>query len=240
MLYFSKAGSSGTGARQIALDIVTQMRGNRLQGGPVQPLEAVLVSKQVFFLLAAIVLALGCNRGNPTAPAGRTGGQGFFASRVSVQGPNAELLAQAQDALRNGDQQGAIEALRELIKADPKNRHALFFMANVLQDQGMALAHGREAKSGYALFQESAKYMRQLRAECPQLNERERELLARALYNDACALALDGQAKKALTVLEEAIDAGFNELHLMADDEDLKTLRELPKFKELLGRLRPM
>src|SRR5438270_11122852 len=102
----------------------------------------------------ATILACGCSRAKPAPPRGPSG---FPSFRLSGQGPHGEMLRQAHDAWTNGDRPEAIRTLRELIKADPQNHDGLFFLAHVLQDEGMSLAHGREAKTGYGYFQESAK-----------------------------------------------------------------------------------
>jgi tetratricopeptide (TPR) repeat protein len=203
------------------------------------------VSKQVSLLLL-VALALGCNQGSPTAPTVRRGApfavqrQGFDGWQVKAQGPHTDKLIKAQEALRNGNAEEAIEKLEELLKADPKNRQGLYFLAHILQDHGHGLAHGRDMRKGYAHFQRSAQCMRLLRSTYSALSRHETDLLSLALYNDACAEALYGEPDKALTALEDSIDTGFTDLQLMATDTDLKSLHKLPQFQALMERLRPM
>ena len=40
------------------------------------------------------------------------------------------------------------KALEELVQKDPGNRYALMVLAQKLQERGLALAHGREARTG--------------------------------------------------------------------------------------------
>lgn len=59
-----------------------------------------------------------------------------------------------------------------------------------------------------------------------------------ALYNLACARALGGKGDKALDSLEKAIAAGFFDWQLADKDEDLASVRESPRFTELLEKLK--
>ena len=56
-------------------------------------------------------------------------------------------------------------------------------------------------------------------------------------YNLACAYALSGETDKALEYVERAIKAGIASRKQYATDSDLASLRELPRFKELMQRL---
>ncbi|MGH8131603.1 MAG: TPR end-of-group domain-containing protein [Steroidobacteraceae bacterium] len=56
-------------------------------------------------------------------------------------------------------------------------------------------------------------------------------------YNLACAYALSGDSGKALNYVGRAIDAGVTNRTQFESDGDLQSLRELPRFKELMQRL---
>ena len=58
-----------------------------------------------------------------------------------------------------------------------------------------------------------------------------------AHYNFACALALAGQSAAALDALEASIEAGFRDREHILADEDLESLRDLSRFKELVDAL---
>ncbi|HMC88018.1 MAG TPA: tetratricopeptide repeat protein, partial [Gemmataceae bacterium] len=162
--------------------------------------------KRVFYLLLGIMAVAGCSESGSHPAKVRLGSrlhvQGFPGRQIEADGPHAELLAKANDALQSGDLEGAIQALEELVQKDPQNRYALLVLSNTLQDQGFALAHGREARKGYALFEKSAKYMRQLKAAVPQMSAEEGRLFSVTVYNEACAQALYGSKEKAVSLLE--------------------------------------
>jgi len=56
-------------------------------------------------------------------------------------------------------------------------------------------------------------------------------------YNLACAYALSGDREQALAYVEKAIDAGLRNRRQYESDGDLASLRDLPRFKELMQRL---
>lgn len=58
-----------------------------------------------------------------------------------------------------------------------------------------------------------------------------------ARYNLGCSYAMLGRVEEALTTLETAIDLGYRDVDLMREDEDLRSLRPLPRFQRLLSRL---
>jgi len=58
-----------------------------------------------------------------------------------------------------------------------------------------------------------------------------------ALYNLACAHALEGHKDAALGRLEEAASAGFTNASEIAADPDLESLRQEPRYRALMERL---
>lgn len=77
--------------------------------------------------------------------------------------------------------------------------------------------------------------------------EKAKRLLSRArsirpsecipVYNIACVEALLGNKDAALQVLEESIKLGYEDVNHIEKDEDLKSLRETDKFKEIVSSL---
>ena len=61
-----------------------------------------------------------------------------------------------------------------------------------------------------------------------------RESPATALYNLACAYALDGRPGDALGALERSIEAGYSDPEHMLEDPDLRSLRGDPEFERLV------
>jgi predicted Zn-dependent protease len=59
-------------------------------------------------------------------------------------------------------------------------------------------------------------------------------------YNLACSCALTGRPGEALDALERAARAGYNDADWMSRDRDLKSLREDPRFRALLRRIRAL
>lgn len=57
-----------------------------------------------------------------------------------------------------------------------------------------------------------------------------------ALYNIACAHALNGESQKALHWLEKAVAEGFRDFDHLRNDPDLRSLRSLPAYEKLLAR----
>ncbi|MCH2387324.1 MAG: hypothetical protein MKZ70_13380 [Opitutales bacterium] len=56
----------------------------------------------------------------------------------------------------------------------------------------------------------------------------------RARYNLACSLSLSGKTREAIAVLREAIKLGYSDARWLEKDRDLKALRELPEFIDLI------
>ncbi|MGH7293563.1 MAG: TPR end-of-group domain-containing protein, partial [Polyangiaceae bacterium] len=61
-----------------------------------------------------------------------------------------------------------------------------------------------------------------------------------ALYNLACAYALMGDKERAFDYLQKTIDAGYDDFDYMDKDDDLRSLRDDPRYKRMgeAGRLK--
>ena len=59
---------------------------------------------------------------------------------------------------------------------------------------------------------------------------------SRILYNLACFHALDGHKEEAVTWLDRAVEAGFHDPDKIAEDDDLDSLRDKPKYKAALTK----
>ncbi len=58
------------------------------------------------------------------------------------------------------------------------------------------------------------------------------------LYNVACVYALQGRVEDAIDCLNRAVNHGFRQRAWFEHDSDLKALRDHPRFRELLNRLK--
>lgn len=58
------------------------------------------------------------------------------------------------------------------------------------------------------------------------------------VYNIACVEALLGNKEAALLALEESVKLGYDKVEHMENDEDLKSLRETEKFKQIISSLK--
>lgn len=61
-----------------------------------------------------------------------------------------------------------------------------------------------------------------------------------SLYNLACSLALLEHYEESLQVLERALDAGFDDLELLTEDDDLQGLHGHPAFESLVERVKAL
>ncbi|QDV07640.1 hypothetical protein Poly30_31680 [Planctomycetes bacterium Poly30] len=57
-------------------------------------------------------------------------------------------------------------------------------------------------------------------------------------YNLACSQALLGLHDEACSTLETALELGYDDLHFLTEDEDLRSLRGYPRFEELLRKIK--
>lgn len=58
-------------------------------------------------------------------------------------------------------------------------------------------------------------------------------------YNLACSHALLGQIDDAFTALRAAIDRGYGNVEWIQEDEDLRSIRNDPRFQQLLEQMEP-
>lgn len=114
-------------------------------------------------------------------------------------------------AIEDANWSKAVELLKPLVDSSPADASALFFM-------GYALHAGGNVD-------EAIEYHRRA-SEFPQTR-------AIALYNWACALALQGKKEEALERLEESIYEGFLPDTHLGDDPDLALLVNTQRFKDL-------
>lgn len=145
----------------------------------------------------------------------------YLARHYSLLNPSTDdhgrRLEQAGIYRSSGDHEAAIAIYRSMLENNPDDIVA----ENQLAATYFAAQRWQEAGAAYV---ESAK--------TPSLRPR-------ALYNAACAYARAGDRDRAFDCLEGASDAGFHNAAWIQHDDDLKTLRDDPRFEHLLEHMRP-
>ncbi len=144
-----------------------------------------------------------------------------------------ELVTQGLGAEQSEDFPAASRLFDRALQVDPKHRKALLLGARlegVLGEQSPAPHNARH----YLI---AAKQMRALRAAYPDLDASEKQTLASALFNEACAYAITGETARVVPALSEAHAAGFDDLAHLDLDPDLDPFRSDPAFKAVLDKM---
>ncbi len=180
--------------------------------------------------VSLLVLLAGC--GGPKAPAPiptpivktpvPTPAPAAAASSVAPSTPAKAVPPAANTNAANGA--AADPALTALSRDELGQRMAAG------QQRGFQQVQQGNAAEAYKSFQESAKYARELRRQFPQLSPQEQAAVGGAIYNDACALSMSGDANAAFLALQEAFAAGFADTNQLDIDSDLVAVRAMPEF----------
>jgi tetratricopeptide (TPR) repeat protein len=126
-----------------------------------------------------------------------------------------EEVRRANQLITNGDYDAAIELMNGVLHENPGNAEANFVLANAYHRKGD--------------YEQAVKANRQAAATV--------WAAPTARYNEACALSLMGHVEEAKVALDQAMQAGFLDLDLIAVDADLENLRAkyeiaMPKAQE--------
>lgn len=143
-----------------------------------------------------------------------------------------ELVEHGENLLQKRDAEGATKAFEQALKLSPDDRQVLLLVVSATQSRALELAQKGKRIEAVEWFLKSADTMRKLQKNFGPLSEREESFLVFALYNEACAEAISGHAERSLSILNEVLDLGWNNLEQIDDDDDLKSVRELPNFAE--------
>ena len=60
----------------------------------------------------------------------------------------------------------------------------------------------------------------------------------RIRYNLACSLTLSGQTREGMKAFKKAVELVYNDVQWLEKDRDLKALRELPEFIDLVDQIK--
>lgn len=141
---------------------------------------------------------------------------------LAAPAPGASLaltpsIAQAQQAIEDGDEDLAVGMLREIVAARPDDPQAWFLYGYALHACGQ-IEEAVKAHEKAASFEGSP-------------------FRAVALYNEGCAHALLGQRNEAFEALNASVAAGMTDADQIRKDPDLKNLRRDERWQKLLDRI---
>jgi hypothetical protein len=127
-------------------------------------------------------------------------------------------MGEAQTLIGQQDWAGAIEAYREIVKAQPNNAQAQFMLGYALHASGdldnAILQHKKAAKMP--------------------------TVAGLANYNLGCAYALKDNASDAFKALEKSIALGVRDIAQFKGDADLKSLHKDERWKPLLKSIKDL
>jgi thiol-disulfide isomerase/thioredoxin len=212
------------------------------------------MSFRSLLVLLTLSMLIGCNQSTPPAsgkatpapqpavaePPAQTPGTAPAATPTApAEQPAAAAPGKAIDvrtiveAAQNGKMDEAVKLAEQALAGDPNNPEAMLIYTQVAQIKAQELAASDRAKAN-EMFLKVAEVMRKYAATKKELDPQEQQLLAGAIYNEACALATDKQTDKAIVALREALKAGFSNAENLKTDADFESLRANPEFQKLL------
>ncbi|MFO0869989.1 MAG: redoxin domain-containing protein [Pirellulales bacterium] len=143
--------------------------------------------------------------------------------------------ASLQDVVRlaqSGELAQARQRLQKMVVPEKDERPAQHLLLEINQAHAVQVLQETGEKEAAPLFLEAAAAARAFRKKFPELTDNEQQVVATTLYNGACFEAKAGDLDKAQQSLEEAVDAGFENLAQLDKDEDLVEVRKRPGFQE--------
>jgi len=155
-----------------------------------------------------------------------------------------------------GDLEGAAEMFRQAAEIDPEDYKSRCLRVQILRGSGHVDEVAKEARAALAVVERNlawnpddacAYHLGAGPLVALGETDRAKRWLHRALeidpddsvllYNVACNLATIGESNSAMGYLEKAIDHGVISSAWMRNDKDLESLRDNPRFVQILGRL---
>jgi tetratricopeptide (TPR) repeat protein len=145
--------------------------------------------------------------------------QSYSTSKYAQLNPRLDAhgrrLQEASIAAKAGDSESAVAIVRELIAKDANDGAAWLQL-------GRLMLATKKYSDAIAAYSEAAKGAAQR---------------ATALYDLACSYALSGEKEKAIDAAGRAIDAGMRVKAAYQRDPDLASIREDPRFQQLITNL---
>jgi thiol-disulfide isomerase/thioredoxin len=134
-------------------------------------------------------------------------------------------------AAEKGDTARAIAMLDRILALEPANREALFGRASIAMDQGQRAASPEERA---AAMEKAGTVVRALRRTYERSNKQELDLFARVLNEELRRNTAQGRLDRAVALLQELRDAGFDPFDRVEHDEELVKLRSSPGYQALV------
>ena len=206
----------------------------------------------VIFLFWLTSCSTACRR-NESNPAASYRADTGDRSPVTANGSNAEdansndvdggpnktamrLTSEAITKMRNGDTDAALLSVQQAVALDEDYIDARWHLLNMLHRRGIDRLQNNYTEEGYDDLVEMNHHALWMNDHLDRLDDKQRELLASANYNCACAFAQRGFTSKAIAALTRAFALGFDDYQQLKNDTDLEPLRELDEFKTLLKK----
>lgn len=165
-------------------------------------------------------------------------------------GPSASAARRALTHVYGQENPEAAAAYRDVLLADPNDREAQRLLGLALTRSGKpkeAIAEIRKAiamgSDGPATYQTLGQALMQDKQYAEAIDAYERVLRVRGpspwmLYDLACAYAQTGRKDLALEHLASAVEAGYRDRDHIAGDPDLASLKEDPRYREIVESIR--
>ncbi len=147
-----------------------------------------------------------------------------------------KMMTEALSDLQMGDAEEATKSLEKVIEADKTNYQAMLMASQAYMQWGVEMAQD-DRKAANVPLRRGAELMRVIQTEKEHLSDIEKQVLATAVYNEACCAAVDGEADKAIKLLEESIQLGFRELDTLKHDSDFESIKNDDRFKTIVDKL---
>ena len=145
-----------------------------------------------------------------------------------------DVERQLRIALRTaekGDSARAVALLDRVLEVEPINREALLGRASIALEQSRRATSPAERA---AALEKAGSFIRAVRRAYEQSNNRELAVFAAVLYEEVKLNAREGRLDRAVAILKEAYEAGFDAFDRVEHDEDLAKLRSSPGYHALL------
>lgn len=149
----------------------------------------------------------------------------------------ASLTDRATDVGEHRGLEAGMEFLEEELP-EAGDREAEFYYARLAYGRALQLAKKEEDRDkANRFFVKAAEWMRALREKYGELEFEEGQILALALYGEACSLAITGRPEEGLESLREAVQAGYDDFPQIRGSPELQSVRDLSAFDEWFKEL---